>query len=115
MKGTRLSFGVGLREFIALLLPISLLSGSLLILSNPTSSAQSFIIGDSSPRNIYYVNAPAQVLISPSLSGDMPVLAISSDGSRLYTGAKGIWRSDDGGVTWRQIQSKVLLTNRIPV
>lgn len=39
-----------------------------------------------------------------SVSGRANALAVASDGKRLYAGTfAGVWRSDDGGVTWRQM------------
>jgi hypothetical protein len=56
--------------------------------------------------------SPALATFSPrigknserSVSGKMLALAASTDGQRLYTGAySGVWRSDNGGITWMQI------------
>ncbi|MGH9839377.1 MAG: hypothetical protein ACREEM_11400, partial [Blastocatellia bacterium] len=39
-----------------------------------------------------------------SVSGRVMSLAVSADGKRLYAGAfSGVWRSDDGGLTWHQL------------
>jgi photosystem II stability/assembly factor-like uncharacterized protein len=42
--------------------------------------------------------------IGHSVSGRMVSLAVAGDGKRLYAAAfSGVWRSDDGGGTWRQM------------
>jgi hypothetical protein len=39
-----------------------------------------------------------------SVSGRANALAVTPDGTRLYTGTfAGVWRSDDAGLTWRQM------------
>jgi photosystem II stability/assembly factor-like uncharacterized protein len=55
-----------------------------------------------------YTNVSPEINTFPfgvqSVSGRANALAVSSDGKRLYAGTfAGVWRSDDGGVTWRQM------------
>src|SRR5262245_16873897 len=49
-------------------------------------------------------NFPVTADLQHSYAGRMLCLAVSSDGERLYAGGfSGVWRSDDGGTTWRQL------------
>ncbi len=59
------------------------------------------MIEDVSPRTD---NFPVSANLQHSSAGRMLSLAVSSDGERIYVGGfSGVWRSDDGGTTWRQL------------
>src|SRR5262245_12059987 len=59
------------------------------------------VIEDVSPK---IDNFPVSADLQHSYAGRMLSLAVSSDGERLYVGGfSGVWRSDDGGTTWRQL------------
>jgi uncharacterized repeat protein (TIGR01451 family) len=59
------------------------------------------VIEDVSPK---IDNFPVSANLQQSYAGRMLSLAVSSDGERLYVGGfSGVWRSDDGGTTWRQL------------
>lgn len=59
------------------------------------------VIEDVSPK---IDNFPVSANLQHSYAGRMLSLAVSSDAERLYVGGfSGVWRSDDGGTTWRQL------------
>src|SRR5262245_50781738 len=59
------------------------------------------VVEDISPK---VDNFPISANLQQSSAGRMLSLAVSSDGERLYVGGfSGVWRSDDGGTTWRPL------------
>src|SRR5262249_50934370 len=59
------------------------------------------VIEDVSPK---IGDFPLSKDLQHSSAGRTLSLAVSSDGERLYAGNfSGVWRSDDGGTTWRQL------------
>src|SRR5262245_27124319 len=79
---------------------VCLLCIALLPACQTTHSPMEINIGNPSPR---LSNSTLNWGGSPG--GRMISVAVSADGQRVYAGSGwgGMWRSDDGGSTWRQL------------
>src|SRR5438270_12615238 len=93
-----------LRLIRTMLLTAGLLAGadpSMLTDSFGCSLTSDSRIADCSPRKDIF---STELGAHQSVSGRAFALTVSADGKRLYAGTiSGVWRSDNGGVTWHQL------------